>query len=174
MKAPAAAIVTDKLRSHGVAQRRLLPGVGHRQSRYLKILPRTHIGRRDGESDRCNGSNRSTRHSTFVRSRVHPWPLPSSPTPIAAVTRSGQWLPMSGSRRHVPRAQHNMRNIVVLPLVPPTRSKEENAFTQVGNALHWRRFRQSVRPLSGLATWAPARARKNQGTHPEPAQPEPG
>src|SRR3979411_120789 len=28
-------IVTDKLRSYGVAQRQLLPGVGHRQSRYL-------------------------------------------------------------------------------------------------------------------------------------------
>jgi putative transposase len=28
-------IVTDKLRSHGVAQRQLLPGVEHRQSRYL-------------------------------------------------------------------------------------------------------------------------------------------
>jgi putative transposase len=29
-------IVTDKLRSYGVAQRQLLPGVEHRQSRYLK------------------------------------------------------------------------------------------------------------------------------------------
>src|ERR1700723_3890697 len=29
------AIVTDKLRSYGVAQRQLLPGVEHRQSRYL-------------------------------------------------------------------------------------------------------------------------------------------
>jgi putative transposase len=29
------AIVTDKLRSYGVAQRHLLPGVEHRQSRYL-------------------------------------------------------------------------------------------------------------------------------------------
>jgi putative transposase len=28
-------IVTDKLRSYGVAQRHLLPGVKHRQSRYL-------------------------------------------------------------------------------------------------------------------------------------------
>ena len=28
-------IVTDKLRSYGVAQRRLLPGIEHRQSRYL-------------------------------------------------------------------------------------------------------------------------------------------
>jgi putative transposase len=28
-------IVTDKLRSYGVAQRHLLPGVEHRQSRYL-------------------------------------------------------------------------------------------------------------------------------------------
>jgi putative transposase len=28
-------IVTDKLRSYGVAQRQMLPGVEHRQSRYL-------------------------------------------------------------------------------------------------------------------------------------------
>ncbi len=31
-------IVTDKLRSYGVAQRQLLPGVEHRQSRYLNNL----------------------------------------------------------------------------------------------------------------------------------------
>jgi putative transposase len=40
-------IVTDKLRSYGVAQRQLLPGVEHRQSRYL--------------NDRAENSHRPTR-----------------------------------------------------------------------------------------------------------------
>jgi len=40
-------IVTDKLRSYGVAQRQLLPGVEHRQSRYL--------------NNRAKNSHRSTR-----------------------------------------------------------------------------------------------------------------
>src|SRR5579863_6555723 len=35
-------IVTDKLRSYGVAQRLLFPGVDHRQSRYLNNAPRIH------------------------------------------------------------------------------------------------------------------------------------
>ncbi len=33
-------IVTDKLRSYGVAQRHLLPDVEHRQSRYLNVFRR--------------------------------------------------------------------------------------------------------------------------------------
>ena len=41
-------IVTDKLRSYGVAQRHLLPGVEHRQSRYL--------------NNRAENSHRPTRH----------------------------------------------------------------------------------------------------------------
>jgi putative transposase len=51
-------IVTGKLRSYGVAQRQLLPGVEHRQSRYLNNGPRPHIDRRADENGRCNGSNR--------------------------------------------------------------------------------------------------------------------
>jgi transposase-like protein len=58
-------IVTDKLRSYGVARRQLLPGVEHRQSRYLNNRARTHIDRRDDESGRCNGSNRPNKRRTF-------------------------------------------------------------------------------------------------------------
>jgi putative transposase len=36
-------IVTDKLRSYGVAQRRVLPGVEHRQADICIIGPRTRL-----------------------------------------------------------------------------------------------------------------------------------
>jgi putative transposase len=39
-------IVTDKLRSYGVARRQLLPGVEHRQSRYLNNRPENSHGLR--------------------------------------------------------------------------------------------------------------------------------
>ena len=50
-------IVTDKLRSYGVAQRKILPEVEHRQSRYLNAAPKTHIVRPDVMNARCNGSS---------------------------------------------------------------------------------------------------------------------
>jgi putative transposase len=40
-------IITDKLKSYGAAKREILPGVEHRQSRYL--------------SNRCENSHRPTR-----------------------------------------------------------------------------------------------------------------
>ena len=51
-------IVTDKLWSYGVAQRRLLPGIEHRQSRYLNNRAENSLDPRDDESARCNDSNR--------------------------------------------------------------------------------------------------------------------
>ena len=57
-------IVTDKLRSYGVAQCQLLPGVGHRQSRYLNNPAETCISRHDDESGKCNGSNRLNKPTT--------------------------------------------------------------------------------------------------------------
>ena len=75
-------IVTDKLRSYGVAQRQLLPKVEHRQSRYL--------------NNRAENSHRPTRRRERQMQRfkspeqaqdflsahcVHLWPLPSATTP---------------------------------------------------------------------------------------------
>ena len=40
-------VITDTLKSYGVATRKILPGVGHRQSRYL--------------NNRCENSHRPTR-----------------------------------------------------------------------------------------------------------------
>src|ERR1700732_5092216 len=50
-------IVTDKLRSYGVAQRQILPEVEHRQSRYLTTALKTRIVRPDAANARCNGSS---------------------------------------------------------------------------------------------------------------------
>jgi len=50
-------IVTDKLRSYGAAKRKILPGVEHRQSRYL-TGPRSRTSQRDDENGRCSGSSR--------------------------------------------------------------------------------------------------------------------
>src|SRR4029453_11947150 len=44
-------IITDKLKSYGVAKREILPGVEHRQSRYL--------------NNRCENSHRPTRHREY-------------------------------------------------------------------------------------------------------------
>jgi putative transposase len=44
-------IITDKLKSYGAAQREILPGVEHRQSRYL--------------NNRCENSHRPTRQREY-------------------------------------------------------------------------------------------------------------
>ena len=55
-------IVTDKLRSYGVATRQLLPDVEHRQSRYLNNrAENSHRDRHGAGSDRCSGSSRRSR-----------------------------------------------------------------------------------------------------------------
>jgi len=80
-------IVTDKVRSYGVAQRQLLLGVEHRQSRYLnKSGPRTRIDRRDDESGRCNGSNRPNKPRTSS-------PLTPSST-VTSILVDTNFLPM--------------------------------------------------------------------------------
>ena len=65
-------IVTDKLRSYGVAQRHLLPDVEHRQSR---------IDPHADENDRCNTSSPASKRRTSFPLTMHPRPLPSTPTP---------------------------------------------------------------------------------------------
>ena len=69
-------IVTDKLRSYGVAKRHLLPGVDHRQSRYLNNRPKTRIDRHGAENASCSGSSRWTRRK------------PSSPLTRSSMTTS--------------------------------------------------------------------------------------
>ena len=60
-------IVTDKLRSYAAAKREILPGVEHRQSRYLNNRLKCRTNRRDDENGRCNGSSQpATRSVSFL------------------------------------------------------------------------------------------------------------
>ena len=62
-------IVTDGLRSYGVAHREILPEVRHRTSRYLNNRAKNSIGPRGGESARCSGSSQRRRRSAFCHHR---------------------------------------------------------------------------------------------------------
>jgi transposase-like protein len=74
-------IVTDKLRSYGVAQRQLLPGVEHRQSRYLNNRAEN-SHRADTETRAANATVQITRTgpAPSLHSLIHLRSLPSSPT----------------------------------------------------------------------------------------------
>jgi len=111
-------IITDKLRSYGVAQRQMLPHVEHRQSRYLNNRAKTHIDRHDAENGRCSGSNRPSRRSTFsplTRSfttiSIHA-DIDCQPRPTA---RCARWPSMSGGRRPASGVWDNLPNIIDLP-----------------------------------------------------------
>ena len=78
-------IVTDKLRSYGVAQRRLLPKAEHRQSRYLNNrAENSHrpTRRRERQMQRFNrlGSN-----DFLSRARIHLRSFPSTTTPTGGL-----------------------------------------------------------------------------------------
>jgi DDE domain len=118
-------IMTDKLRSYGVAQRHLVPGVEHRESRYLNNRARTRIGRHGGESGRCNGSNHSGKPKTFspptrssmatsIRADTDLRPMP--------IVRSGPTLSRPGSRRPLPDTQLDRRCTTILGSALPARS----------------------------------------------------
>jgi hypothetical protein len=66
-------IVTDKLRSYGVAQRRLLPDVEHRQSRYLNNrAENSHrpTRRRERQMQRFKSLDQAQR---FLSAHASPW-----------------------------------------------------------------------------------------------------
>jgi transposase-like protein len=57
-------LVTDRLRSYGVARRTVMPNVRHRTSRYLNNRAENlHRDPRDDDSGRCSDSNRLIRHN---------------------------------------------------------------------------------------------------------------
>jgi transposase-like protein len=68
-------IITDKLKSYGAAKREILPGVEHRQSRYLNNRCETPIGPRSSASGACKGSSQRDMLSTFCLRMA---PLPST------------------------------------------------------------------------------------------------
>jgi putative transposase len=71
-------IITDKLRSYGVAQRRLLPNVGHRQSRHLNNrAENSHLPtrRRERQMQRFKSSDQARNFLSahaFIHGHFHP------------------------------------------------------------------------------------------------------
>ena len=60
-------LVTDSLRSYGVAHRTLLPDIKHRTSPYRNNRAENSHRPSDGGSGRCSGSSHATRHRTSSR-----------------------------------------------------------------------------------------------------------
>ena len=84
-------IVTDKLRSYGVAHRALFPKVEYRQGRYL--INRAENSLRPTRPRRMADATiqiTPTGPGLSFLSRIYPWPLPPTPTPddIQFVSRS--------------------------------------------------------------------------------------
>ncbi len=75
-------IVTDKLRSYGVAQRRLLPGVEHRQMPIPEQSCRK-LTSADAAPRATDATVQIAPSGTALplRSRIYPWTLPSTSTP---------------------------------------------------------------------------------------------
>ena len=75
-------IVTDKMRSYGVAQRHLLPDVEHRGSRYLNNrAENSHRPTRRRERQMQRFKLPSAGSELPLRSCFHLWPFPPTPTP---------------------------------------------------------------------------------------------
>ena len=75
-------IVTDKLRSYGVAQRQLLPGVEHRHSRYLNNrAENSHRPTRRREQQMQTVQIGRTSSRLSLRSLIHLWPFSSTSAP---------------------------------------------------------------------------------------------
>ena len=118
-------LVTDKLRSYGVAQRQLLPTVEHRQSRYLNnraenshrpTRPRERQMQRFKSSHQAQNFLSSHASSTVTSIRVD---IYLQPVPIA---RSVRTRSRSGTRRHVPSASHDRPSLTFLGPTLPVRS----------------------------------------------------
>jgi transposase-like protein len=118
-------IVTDQLRSYGVAQRKLLPNAEHRQSRYLNNRAETRIVRHTAASARCDDSNHRSKPTTFSP-RMH------SSTVISIhddtywrprhIARSGLRHSMSGSRTRASETQRDVRSKIVADFRLPDES----------------------------------------------------
>src|SRR5262245_37345394 len=82
-------IITDKLKRYSAAKREMLPGVQHRQSRYLNSRARTRIGRRGNGNIACNGLSPRVMPSAFCR-RMDPLPNTSAPDGIDCRRRTAK------------------------------------------------------------------------------------
>jgi hypothetical protein len=77
----------------------------HRQSRYLTIVPRAHIDRRDAENGRCNASSHRTRPKpsySLIRSSMATFVHGAMSWQLAFTVRCGPQRSGCGSRRRAP------------------------------------------------------------------------
>jgi putative transposase len=98
-------IVTDKLRSYGVAQRQLLPDVEHRQNRYLNNrAENSHrpTRRRERQMQRFK-SPEQAQHFLSAHAFIHV-DISWQPTHIG---RSGLWHLVSGTTRRIDDVRHD-------------------------------------------------------------------
>jgi putative transposase len=108
-------IVTDKLRIYGVALRRLLSCIGHRQSRYLNNLAENlhrPTRRRERQMKRFKPPQKAQRFLSahaFIHGHFHP----SHNLLSAQIVRSGPKRLMSGIGRRVPNTRCDARASVV-------------------------------------------------------------
>jgi transposase-like protein len=110
-------IVTDKLRGCGVAQRHLLPGVEHRESRYLNNRAENshrRTRRRERQMQRFKSSGQAQNFlsaNSFIYGHFHPRRHRLAAKPVM---RSGPTLSRPGSRRPLPDTQLDCRNATIL------------------------------------------------------------
>ena len=132
-------IVTDKLRSYGVAQRRLLPDVEHRQSRYLNNrAENSHrpTRRRERQMQRFKSPDQAQHFLSahaFIHGHFHPrrhlWrhSIPRDP---------GGGIQMSGSRRRAPSARMTCTRSTTMPQCRPFKVNVTMPFVTIELALH--------------------------------------
>jgi putative transposase len=100
-------IVTDKLRSYGVAKRHLLPDVEHRQNRYLNNRAESShrpTRRRERQMQRFKSPEQAqdllSAHA-FIRGHFH------QRRHLTHIVCSGLWHLRSGTTRHAPDTRHD-------------------------------------------------------------------
>jgi putative transposase len=106
-------IVTDKLRSYGVARRQLLPGVEHRQSRYLNNRAETShrpTQRCELQMERFKSAEQAqdflSAHA-FIYGRFRQRRPPTC-SPCLSCDPIGRFS-KAGTREHASNAQHDLR-----------------------------------------------------------------
>ena len=105
-------IVTDKLRSYGVAQRQSASR-GRASTKPISEQSRRELTSTDTTPRTADATVQIAGAGSELplRSRIHPWPLPSTPTPPGSqcLSRDPVEALMSGSRRRAPDTQRDLR-----------------------------------------------------------------
>jgi transposase-like protein len=117
-------IVTDKLRSYGVAKRHL-PGSSTDKAGISTIVPRTHIDRHGAENARCSGSSRWTRRkpsSPLTRSSIATSIHVGISWQLTHIVRSETRHLMSGIRRLAPSMRLDSCTATIQSSSSPVRS----------------------------------------------------